>query len=117
MVGTGYEWIGTRKSWIQIGPYDSVESSSTGGGEPVTWQIDLDLNHGRSLPVFVFAVILLGIIFATPVFHGGWSPAEMSDVESKMNFVSSILFGFASALILLALPVFPSLTEWVRDNP
>jgi hypothetical protein len=115
LLGTGYEWFGRKEGWVQIGPRARREENSE--ATPFAWQVNLDLRYGRSWKVGILVGILLGIILATPVFHGMWMPLKMTFGESLLTGGLALLFGFSAATIILILPLFPSLGEWIRSNP
>lgn len=96
MLGTGYEWIGQREGWLQIGPKES-EAGNTG---PFRWQIDLDLTYGRSSKDFFKAAALLTPVYGITFFLGLSSPEDFSVLA---DLITAAAFGFVVAVVTLFL--------------
>lgn len=97
LLGTGYEWVGQREGWIQIGPKVPEDSSSG----PFRWQIDLDLTYRRSFKSFAAAAFLLAVFYAVLFFSG---VANLNELPTVAVGGIAAIFGLVVALSTLYLP-------------
>lgn len=96
LLGTGYEWVGKREGWLQIGP----KATEAGKTRPFRWQIDLDLRYGRSTGDFFKAAGLLTPVYGITFFLGLSSPEEFSVFA---DLITAAAFGFIAAIVTLHL--------------